>query len=203
MGDVAGNGAGEVAPPKAAQARLDHLAANRVAIEKVTPELDGGRFAVKRIVGEMLTVEADIFVDGHDRLAAVVKYRAHADTDWSEVPMRLVDNDRWAGSLPLTRNARYRYTVEAWRDVFASWRLEVSKKHDAGVPIALELIEGRRLLARTAEAAAGEDAERLRGLLARLEERSGDQGWQLAMMLGEDVRTLMAPAGSARRLLAL
>lgn len=195
IGRVASNGAGEVAAPEAARARLDQLATNRVAIEKVTPELDGGRFAIKRIVGEMLTVEADIFVDGHDRLAAVVKYRAHADKEWSEVPMRLVDNDRWAGSLPLTRNARYRYTVEAWRDVFASWRIEVSKKHDAGVPVGLELIEGRKLLARTAEAASGEDAERLRGLLVRLEERSADHGWQLAVMLGEELRELMSRVG--------
>ena len=97
--------------------------------------------------------------------------------------------------LPLTRNARYRYTVEAWRDVFASWRIEVSKKHDAGVPVGLELIEGRKLLARTAEAASGEDAERLRGLLVRLEERLADHGWQLAVMLGEDLRELMSRVG--------
>ena len=115
----------------------------------------------------MLTVEADIFADGHDRLAAVVKYRSHADARTGrEVPMRLVDNDRWAGNLPLTRNARYRYTIEAWRDVFASWRIEVSKKHDAGVPVGLELIEGRALIARTAEPRQGDDAERLRALLS-------------------------------------
>src|SRR5690606_33941570 len=105
------------------------LASNRVAIEKVAPELDGGRFPVKRVVGDVLTVEADIFGDSHELLAGVVKYRSSADGRWSEVAMRLVDNDRWAGDLPLTRNIRYRYTVEAWRDLFESWRVEVGKKH--------------------------------------------------------------------------
>ena len=80
--------------------RLQELAANRIAVERVSPELDGGRFPVKRVVGDVLTVEADIFVDGHDKLAAVVKYRSQEEPDWHEVPMRFVDNDRWAGSLP-------------------------------------------------------------------------------------------------------
>ncbi len=194
LGRVPGEGARAARSATAAQAQLDRLAPGRVAIEKVAPELDGGRFPIKRIVGEVLTVEADIVVDGHDRLAAVVKFRSDADREWSEAPMRLVDNDRWAGSLPLTRNGRYRYTIEAWRDVFASWRIEVGKKHDAGVPVGLELIEGRALLARTCDAARGADAEQLRALLARLEERPDDHGWQLAVLLGEDVRALMARA---------
>ena len=67
---------GRAPTPEVTQKRLEDLAANRVAIERVTPELDGGRFPVKRIVGDVLTVEADIFVDGHDKLAAVVKYRS-------------------------------------------------------------------------------------------------------------------------------
>ncbi|MGD9511310.1 MAG: alpha-1,4-glucan--maltose-1-phosphate maltosyltransferase, partial [Geminicoccaceae bacterium] len=164
---------------------------NRVAIEKVAPELDGGRFPVKRVVGDVLTVEADIFGDGHERLAAVVKYRCAADDRWSEVPMRLVDNDRWAGDLPLTRNIRYRYTVEAWRDLFESWRVEVGKKHDAGVPIGLELIEGRNLLESAIQNAQGEDRTALRELLTELDGRKDDHGWQLAIMLGETVRALM------------
>ena len=66
---------GRAPTPEVTQKRLEDLAANRVAIERVTPELDGGRFPVKRIVGDVLTVEADIFVDGHDKLAAVIRYR--------------------------------------------------------------------------------------------------------------------------------
>jgi starch synthase (maltosyl-transferring) len=195
-GDVeASRGMGHVASPEVAQRRLDALAVDRVAIERVSPELDGGRFPVKRIVGDVLEVEADIFADGHDKLGAVVKYRALDEQAWQEAPMAFVDNDRWAGSFPLVRNTRYLYTVEAWRDLYASWRVEITKKHDAGVRIELELIEGRRLIERAAEAAQGTDAQTLRDLLRRLEERQDDQGWLLAMMLGEDTRSLMARAG--------
>jgi starch synthase (maltosyl-transferring) len=195
-GDVA---IGEVQgqAPSAAQSerRLERLAADRVVVERVTPELDGGRFPVKRIVGDVLTVEADIFADGHDKLGAVVRYRCLHEAEWREVRMRFVDNDRWAGSFPLVRNTRYVYTVEAWRDLYASWRVEVSKKHDAGLAIGLELIEGRRLLERAVAQAEAEDAAKLKELLARLEQRQEDHGWQLAMMLGQEVQTLMERAG--------
>ncbi|MFN4088721.1 MAG: maltotransferase domain-containing protein, partial [Alphaproteobacteria bacterium] len=129
--------------PARAEERLHALAADRIAIEKVTPEIDGGRFPVKRVVGDALTVEADIFGDGHERIAASVRYREADRPTWREAPMVHVDNDRWRARLPLTRNARYEYVVQAWRDLFASWREEVSKKRDAGVGVALELIEGR------------------------------------------------------------
>ncbi|MDX6748496.1 maltotransferase domain-containing protein [Geminicoccaceae bacterium 1502E] len=183
------------AAARAGEKRLMELAANRVAIEKVTPELDGGRFPVKRIVGDMLTVEADIFADGHDKLAARVRYRARDEREWREAPMRFVDNDRWAGHFPLTRNTRYLYTVEAWRDLFASWRIELAKKHDAGVPITLELGEGLALVKRTAEQAQGEDKAALDALVAELEPRREDEGFLIARLLGEEVRRLMARAG--------
>jgi starch synthase (maltosyl-transferring) len=191
----ASRGTGHVASPEQAQRRLEWLAANRVAIERVSPELDGGRFPVKRIVGDVLEVEADIFVDGHDKLAAVVKYRALDEPEWREAPMAFFDNDRWRGSFPLLRNTRYLYTVEAWRDLFASWRVEITKKHDAGLKIDLELIEGRMHIERAAEQAQGADAEALEDLLRRLGERQDDQGWLLAVMLGEETRALMARAG--------
>ncbi len=179
---------------KASEAALLELAASRVAIERVSPELDGGRFPVKRVVGDVLDVEADIFMDGHDKLAAALLYRAVDETEWRSVPMRFVDNDRWAGRFPLTRNCRYRYTVEAWFDAFATWRLEVTKKHDAGVPIALELEEGRRLVARTAEAASGKAKAALDALLADLAARQGDEGFQLARLLADDTQALMQAA---------
>ncbi|MFO1074055.1 MAG: maltotransferase domain-containing protein [Geminicoccaceae bacterium] len=175
--------------------RLERLAAERVAIERVTPELDGGRFPAKRIVGDVLTVEADILVDGHDRLAAVVKYRTQDEESWTEVPMRPTGNDRWAGSFPLVRNTRYLFTVEAWRDPYATWRVEIGKKHAAGLSIGLELIEGRAILERAAGLATGKEAEVIRGIVARLAERPDDHGRQLAVLLGQEVAALMADAG--------
>ena len=183
-------------PRRTAEQRISELAAARIAIEKVTPEIDGGRFPIKRIVGDVLRVEADIFTDGHDRLGASVRYRAKDETTWRERPMVLVDNDRWAGTISLTRNTRYRYTVCAWRDRFASWRLELGKKHDAGQPITLELGEGLALVAHAAMSATGDDdGVALRALMAELEPRREDDGFLIARLLGEDVRTLMARAG--------
>ena len=94
--------------------------------------MDDGRYPVKRVVGDTLTVSADIFKEGHDLLAARIRYRARDAGDWREVPMRLVDNDRWAGAFPLEANTRYVYTVEAWTDVFGSWVEEMRRRLTGG-----------------------------------------------------------------------
>jgi starch synthase (maltosyl-transferring) len=151
-----------------AEQRLFALARNRVVIERVEPELDGGRHPIKRVVGDVVEVEADIFCDGHDTIAACIQYRAQDESTWHEAPMALVANDRWAGDFPVMRNRRYLYTIEAWRDLFASWRAEVMKKHDAGLDVALELSEGRIVLERSLEQARGADKKALAALLERL-----------------------------------
>jgi starch synthase (maltosyl-transferring) len=149
-----------------------------IVIEHVWPELDGGRHAVKRIVGDRLLVTADIFADGHDLLAAVLLLRPEDEEGWSEFPMRLVDNDRWSASAPLERNVLHRYTIEAWRDAFSSLRQALGKKVEAGVPFATELEEGRVLVEAAlgrAEAADGtgekaaEDVAVLHKALSRLQ----------------------------------
>jgi starch synthase (maltosyl-transferring) len=179
----------------AAEQRLAALARDRVVIERVEPELDGGRHPIKRVVGDVIEVEADVFCDGHDKIAACIQYRAQDESAWREAPMALVENDRWAGRFPVVRNRRYVYTIEAWRDLFESWRAEVMKKHDAGLNVALELTEGRLLLDRTLEQAKGANQKALRALLERLGTHGDDQGRLLQIMLGEDVRTLMQRAG--------
>jgi starch synthase (maltosyl-transferring) len=139
------------------------LAPSSVLIEDVRPRVDCGRYPVKREVGDVLEVSADIFKDGHDKLAAVVRYgrRHDAADDWREAEMRFVDNDRWAASFPLTENTRYRYQVVAFPDKFATWRDGLEKKHAAGQDVALELQEGRVLLAEALSRAAGADRETL------------------------------------------
>src|SRR6185312_15441560 len=94
---------------------------------------------------------ADIFCDGHEVLAACICYREARGRKWVEAPMQFVDNDRWRGSFAVERNTRYVYTIEAWRDRFATWREDFLKKRDAGQDIALELIEGRELVQEAAE----------------------------------------------------
>lgn len=138
---------------------LNRLADDRVAVEDVYPTIDGGRFAVKRAVGDVLEVWADVFADGHDKIAAVVQYRIlgektpDGEEDWAEVPMAVVQNDRWTGRVSLTRNARWVYRIEAWRDLYATWRSDTRKKLDAGRDISLELVEGRTLLEQAVEQA--------------------------------------------------
>jgi starch synthase (maltosyl-transferring) len=194
IGQADETGVPAVATAEDSTRRLLELARDRVAIEKVSPELDGGRFPVKRIVGDVLMVEADIFGDGHEKLAACIRYRAQDEADWHEAPMAFVDNDRWAGRMPLTRNTRYRYTILAWRDLFASWRIELGKKHDAGQVITLELGEGIGLVREAAAHAEGAERDALQRLLSEIEPRQGDDGYLIARLLAEDVRDLMARA---------
>ncbi|MDQ3694922.1 MAG: DUF3416 domain-containing protein [Chloroflexota bacterium] len=118
-----------------------------IIIEAVWPELDGGRYPVKREVGDVLEVWADIFKEGHDKIAAVLRYRRWDAGDWLEAEMTHLDNDRWSASILLSANTRYCYTIQAFPDTFATWRDALEKKVAAGQDVALELREGRTILA--------------------------------------------------------
>ncbi len=133
-----------------ARTSLQTLAEARVAIEAVSPEIDGGRFPIKRVAGDTVSVEADIFADGHDKIDAAILFRKESDAQWREAPMRFIDNDRWGGTFKVDDNARYVYTIIAWRDLFTSWRDEVTKKKAAGQSVSLELKEGRTLIEKAA-----------------------------------------------------
>src|SRR5687767_6533850 len=117
-----------------------------IVIENVEPELNCGRYAVKREVGDTLEVSADIFKEGHDAIAAAIRYRAEDEEDWREERMRFVENDRWEGVCRLDRNVRYLYTVVAWTDHFGSWAYELKKKFAAGQDVASELLEGAKIV---------------------------------------------------------
>ena len=135
-------------------------------IENLRPLLDGGRYPVKRVIGEDLAVEADIFQDGHDVVAAALKWRTLGETLWQETPMQHLDNDRWRGVCTLYENAIYEYTVEAWTDTFRGWREEFAKKFEAGISsLTTEALEGALLLEAAAERAYDyNDANRLHEL---------------------------------------
>ncbi|MDQ1902268.1 alpha-1,4-glucan--maltose-1-phosphate maltosyltransferase [Paracoccus sp. WLY502] len=133
-------------PEARSDARLRALAAQRIAIEGVSIEIDGGRFPAKAVAGQPTVIEADIFSDGHDSIAAAILWRRAGDEDASESAMTLVENDRWATSVVFSENDYYECTILAWRDLFTTWHKEVTKKLAAGQRIALELEEGRRLL---------------------------------------------------------
>jgi starch synthase (maltosyl-transferring) len=125
-----------------------------VVIENLQPLIDGGRYPIKRIGGEDLVVEADIFKDGHDVVAAILKWRVLGKRAWRETPMNFVDNDRWRGVCTLYDEDIHEYTVEAWTDTFRSWRAEFTKKFEAGISdLRSEALEGAALVEAAAKRA--------------------------------------------------
>src|SRR6185312_14989826 len=100
----------------------------RVVIEGVRPEIDGGRFPIKRVVGQSVVVEADLFADGHDEIAGVIRYRHEREQDWTDVPLLFVENDRWRASFKVLEQGLYHYTVTAWIDHFRSWQRDMRKR---------------------------------------------------------------------------
>jgi len=147
------------------------------------PEIDGGRFPAKRAVGETVTVEADIFADGHDALAAVLRYRhlpihgevaqsagGAASAGWTETPMAPLVNDRWRGEFPVTDMGRYLFTLEAWVDHFETWSRQLAKRIQAGQDVKVELEVGARIVEQAAARADGKsnDAAQLLALARSL-----------------------------------
>ena len=100
----------------------------RVVIEGVRPQIDGGQFAIKRVIGETVVVEADVFCDGHDVLAVRLLYRAEGEADWREIEMQPLVNDRWQAQFEVDREGTYRYTVIAWVDRFLTWHRDLQKR---------------------------------------------------------------------------
>ena len=121
----------------------------RVQIQHVSPSVDCGRYAAKAVVGDEVVVSADVFREGHEKVAAAVRYRGPGDRTWKESPLRLDVNDRWSGSFTVTAQGPWRYAICAWTDHYASWLDGLVKKHAAGQDdLGLEFEEGARLLER-------------------------------------------------------
>ena len=161
---------------------------SRVAIENVKPEIDCGRFPAKRTVGESMSVEADIFADGHDALSALLLYRKEGVSRWTEIPMQPLVNDRWRGAFEVQEIGDHYYTVQAWVDRFKTWRQGLAKKVEAGQDVALELLAGAELIELAAKRAAGEDRKSLNHFSAILR---GDPSAAIQSGLDEALAILM------------
>jgi starch synthase (maltosyl-transferring) len=141
----------------------------RAVIERVAPAVDAGRFAIKRVVGDRVEVEADCFADGHDLIACALCYRREDEADWHEAPMTALGNDRWRGAFVVDTLGRYRYTVKAWVDPFLSWRHHFERRVDPeDLHIAAQV--GAELISAAAERATDDDRSRLLRWAARLRE---------------------------------
>jgi len=158
-----------------------------VVIEAVYPEIDGGRFPIKRCVGEPVEVEADVFADGHDLLQARLLYRPAGQMQWQRAEMQPVAEDRWRGRFIVEQLGWYEYTVEAWVDRFRSWQHELSKKHEAGMDVASELLEGAALVQEARRRTAGDDADWLAERAALLADTHRPAAERVAIALAPEL----------------
>ncbi|MFB4249568.1 alpha-1,4-glucan--maltose-1-phosphate maltosyltransferase [Pseudomonas idahonensis] len=164
----------------------------RIAIENTRPVLDGGQFAVKAVAGQQVEVTCKVFADGHDKLAVRVRWREEQQDAWSSQALEDQGNDGWLGRFPVPTVGRYRFCIEAWIDQFASFCYELEKKHRAGVPVSLELQEGRTSVQQAAERSEGPLRERLLALQQQLAGLLETE--QVALFLKDSSARLMAEA---------
>ena len=127
----------------------DPITERRFPIEDVRPTLDGGAYPAKAVVGEHVPISAIVYREGHDLLAARVRWR-RAGGDWAVAPMALDVNDRWEGEIATEEMGPHEVQVEAWTDRFATWRHDVELKAAADVDdsLATEIEEGALLIER-------------------------------------------------------
>ncbi|MFM8460384.1 MAG: maltotransferase domain-containing protein, partial [Chthoniobacterales bacterium] len=153
--------------------------------------LDCGRYAIKRLVGDPVRVTADIYKDGHDSVAAVLKWRMTGSKTWQESPMHDEGNDHWSGSFTVPEIGDCQYTVEAWLDAYETWRDEFRRKHEGGeTDLSSEAKEGAHLLELAAARAKGADAATLRAAAEELRQADRDQA--LALSARADLAAVMA-----------
>ena len=193
--------------PEPARPALDRQSAvtaaqvSRVCIENPSPCVEDGQFGAKRLLGELVSVQADIITDGHDKLAAVMRWQLATEDAWHEVAMLPLGNDRWAAPLALEALGTYRFDILAWRDVFASFRDELSKKYKAGLPLVLELQEGRALLDAASRQAEGALRPELSQALLHFDQAGPDD--RRDMMLSDDMAALMRRADARPHMVRL
>jgi starch synthase (maltosyl-transferring) len=162
----------------------------RVVIENITPRIDCGRFPIKRTVGESVVVEADVFTDGHDQVAAVLMYRHDSATDWHKIPLKPIGNDRLRAEFIVQQLGSYQYSVCAWVDHLESWRRGIVKKYEARQDIHVDLKTGALLAEGMAERAHGTDAQRLREWAAAIVDTRRDMEARIALTQAESLREL-------------
>ena len=161
----------------------------RVVIERVSPEIDCGRFPIKRVAGDTVVVEADVFADGHDQIGCQVLYWQD-EKKVKTTPMKPLENDRWRAEFSVEELGGYYYTVEGWIDRFETWRVDLVKRVAAAQDVHVELLLGTDLIAEAAAQAMGEDAEVLRRWAIRLREAK-DKPEGAAIALDEGLHELI------------
>ena len=174
-----------------ARAQDPHLL-RRVVVEALEPEIDAGAFPIKRTPGEHVVVEADVYADGYDTVAAALLWREQGKDVWNEAPMTSIGNDRWRARFAITELRQYEYTVEGWIDRFETWRLDLSKKVGAGQEVSSGLLEGATLVGNTATRAESRDKRQLSDYARAIGRAATPAGERIAAALAEPLDALMA-----------
>ncbi len=177
----------------------------RIVIDDLRPRTPSGAFPAKAVVGEAVRVSADVFRDGHDLLAARVRWRRTGEEEWGEAPMHELGNDRWEAVVRPAAMGDHELVVEAWTDEWATWRHKVQAKLGAGQEVEVELEEGARLLERRAGLVGdggGADGPKAALLAAAEAARRGQSPLpdRLAPLLSDRATRLMAGPAGARDL---
>jgi starch synthase (maltosyl-transferring) len=164
----------------------------RIVIENVVPSVDAGRFAAKRVIGEPIAVEADVFSDGHEVLAVELIWRAADEPDWRHVRMQALPNDRWQGIFAPERIGRYLFTIEAWWDRYGTFCRDLDIKRNAALDVSVEILEGRRLLEETKERAPADQRPVIASAIDALTGDAPEDG--VAILLEDALRKAMREA---------
>ncbi len=172
---------------------LDTFAGERrVIVDRVQPSVDQGMFPIKRVVGDKVVVEADVFADGHDRIMVVLKYRKRGERTWKEKPMEFMMNDRWLAEFTPTEPGFYEYAVSGWIDHFGTWLSGLRKKAESGIDVSIDLLIGADLIEAVAQRTEGsEDSRILRSWVETLRNRDFKEDDRVAMALGQMVIKMM------------
>jgi starch synthase (maltosyl-transferring) len=160
----------------------------RLVIERVTPELDSGRYPVKRVLGEVVRVEADIYKDGHDAIAGHVLFRGPGGGEWQRTSLVYqFDPDRWHAEFRVDRLGVWDFVVEAWPDRYGSWVRDLRKRLGANQAVGTVLLDGAALLELAAQHRPSETAMRLRTASRRIADTSRAMEDRLATAQSEEV----------------
>ena len=167
----------------------------RVSIDNVNPEVDCGKYPIKRVINEEIKVTADIFSDGHDKVDAILLYRqknkgGKKENKWLEKPFVFIANDRWNASFSLPETGQYQYTIEAWVDHFSTWQYGLKKKHDAGQELETELKIGADLMEEAIARANASQKKKLQSWTKQLRDNKNEEE-SVALALSQEVSDLM------------
>jgi starch synthase (maltosyl-transferring) len=161
----------------------------RIVIDNVAPTVDQGRFPAKRVVGETIAIEADVFTDGHDLLTVDLLWRAVSATKWRRASMQPIGNDRWQASITPDRIGRYEFTIEAGCNRYGSFCRDLAVKNNTGADLSVEMMEGRKLLRDSKSQTKNSAHNIIQSALARLV--AANIATSVEIFLSDDLRQAM------------